>query len=79
MWHGGKLHGLNGSGRSPMRMPERVVEEFGPRSCTTPGAVRAWADLAACFGKLGLDRALAPAIDLAENGVAAGARVAHRW
>ena len=79
VWHGGKLHGLNGSGRSPMRMPERVVEEFGPRSCTTPGAVRAWADLAQRFGKLGLDRALAPAIDLAENGVAAGARVAHRW
>ena len=49
VWHGGKLHGLNGSGRSPMRMPERVVEEFGPRSCTTPGAVRAWADLAAAL------------------------------
>jgi gamma-glutamyltranspeptidase / glutathione hydrolase len=79
VWYDGKLHGLNGSGRSPQRMQERVVEEFGPRSCTVPGAVRAWADLAARFGKLGLDRALAPAIDLAENGVAAGARVAHRW
>jgi gamma-glutamyltranspeptidase/glutathione hydrolase len=79
VWYDGELHGLNGSGRSPQRMQERVVEEFGPRSCTVPGAVRAWADLAARFGKLGLDRALAPAIDLAENGVAAGARVAHRW
>jgi gamma-glutamyltranspeptidase/glutathione hydrolase len=79
VWHDGKLHGLNGSGRSPLRMQERVVDEFGPRSCTVPGAVRAWADLAARFGKLGLDRALAPAIDLAENGVVAGARVAHRW
>ncbi|MDX6628695.1 MAG: gamma-glutamyltranspeptidase / glutathione hydrolase, partial [Gaiellales bacterium] len=79
VWLGGKLHGLNGSGRSPQRMEERVVDEFGPRSCTVPGAVRAWADLAERFGKLGLDRALAPAIELAEHGVAAGARVAHRW
>ncbi len=79
VWHDGALHGLNGSGRAPGRMAERLVEEFGPRSCTVPGAVRAWADLAARFGRLGLDRALAPAIDLAEQGVFAGARVAHRW
>jgi gamma-glutamyltranspeptidase/glutathione hydrolase len=79
VWHGGKLHGLNGSGRSPRRLPEPVVEEIGPRSTTVPGAVAAWADLAGRFGRLGLDRALAPAIDLAENGVAAGARIAHKW
>ena len=79
VWHGGKLHGLNGSGRAPQRLPEPVVEQYGPRSCTVPGAVRAWADLAERFGRLGLDRALAPAIDLAEQGVAAGARTADRW
>jgi gamma-glutamyltranspeptidase/glutathione hydrolase len=79
VWHGGKLHGINGSGRSPMRLPEPVVEQYGPRSTTVPGAVAAWADLAERFGRLGLDRALAPAIDLAEKGVAAGARVSHRW
>jgi gamma-glutamyltranspeptidase/glutathione hydrolase len=79
IWHGGKLYGLNGSGRSPLRLPERVVELHGPRSTTVPGAVAAWADLAARFGRLGLDRALAPAIDLAENGVAAGARISDKW
>src|SRR6476619_2609574 len=79
VWHGGKLHGLNGSGRSPMRLPAPVVEPSGPRSTTVPGAVAAWADLASRFGRLGLDRALVPAIDLAENGVAAGARVSYKW
>ena len=79
IWHGGKLHGINGSGRSPMRLPEPVVEQFGPRSTTVPGAVAEWADLVERFGRLGLDRALAPAIDLAENGVAAGARISDKW
>src|SRR3954469_20500040 len=31
VWHGGTLYGINGSGRTPGRLPERVVEEFGPR------------------------------------------------
>ena len=79
IWHGGTLHGINGSGRSPMRLPEPVVEQFGPRSTTVPGAVAAWAELVERFGRLGLDRALAPAIDLAENGVAAGARISDKW
>ncbi len=79
VWCGGSLYGLNGSGRSPAHMSGRSVERFGPRSCTVPGAVRAWSDLAERFGRLGLDRALAPAIDLAENGVAASARISHRW
>ena len=30
-----------------------MVEQYGPRSCTVPGAVAAWADLAARFGRLG--------------------------
>src|SRR5205807_2424747 len=44
-----------------------------------PGAVAAWSDLAARFGRLGLDRCLAPAIDLAESGVAATPRIAQLW
>ena len=46
---------------------------------TVPGAVRAWGDLAARFGRLGLDAALAPAIDLAGRGVACSARIADKW
>jgi gamma-glutamyltranspeptidase/glutathione hydrolase len=75
----GQLVGLNGSGRSPARLTGRGVAPFGPRSVTVPGAVAAWGDLAARFGRLGLDRCLAPAIDLAETGLAATPRVAALW
>jgi gamma-glutamyltranspeptidase/glutathione hydrolase len=79
LWWDGELVGLNGSGRSPARLDGVGVDRFGPRSVTVPGAVAAWSDLAARFGRLGLDRCLAPAIDLAESGVAATPRVAQLW
>ena len=79
VWHGGELHGLNGSGRSPAVIDELRVDATGPRSVTVPGAVRAWADLAERFGRLGLEAALAPAADLAERGLACSARIAHKW
>jgi gamma-glutamyltranspeptidase / glutathione hydrolase len=75
----GELVGLNGSGRSPGRLDGRGLALFGPRSVTVPGAVAAWSDLAARFGRLGLDRCLAPAIDLAETGLAATPRIAALW
>ena len=43
VWHDGRLHGLNGSGRSPRVLDEVRVDQTGPRSVTVPGAVRAWA------------------------------------
>ena len=79
VWGDGGLHGLNGSGRSPASIDEIRVDERGPRSVTVPGAVRAWADLAERFGRLGLDGVLASAIDLAEHGGACTARIAHLW
>ncbi len=79
VWSGGRLHGLNGSGRSPAVLAGEAAEESGPRSVTVPGAVRAWADLAERFGRLGLDAALAPAADLAARGLACTARIADRW
>ncbi len=79
VWHDGVLHGLNGSGRSPAEIDELRVDAYGPRSVTVPGAVRAWGDLAERFGRLGLDAALAPAIDLAANGLACSARIADKW
>jgi gamma-glutamyltranspeptidase/glutathione hydrolase len=79
LWWDGALQGLNGSGRSPAELDEPRVDQYGPRSVTVPGAVRAWADLAERFGRLGLDTALAPAIEAAEHGVAATARVAAHW
>jgi gamma-glutamyltranspeptidase/glutathione hydrolase len=79
VWHEGRLHGLNGSGRAPSTIDEVRVDDHGPRSVTVPGAVRAWGDLADRFGRLGLDAALAPAIDLARHGLACSARIADKW
>jgi gamma-glutamyltranspeptidase/glutathione hydrolase len=79
LWWDGALHGLNGSGRAPAQIDAPTVDAFGPRSVTVPGAVRAWADLAERFGRLGLDAALAGAVDAAQHGVAATARVAEHW
>ncbi len=79
VWHDGRLHGLNGSGRSPGVLDVIRVDGSGPRSVTVPGAVLAWADLAARFGRLGLDRALSRAADLAERGVACTPRIADKW
>ena len=79
VWHDGELHGLNGSGRSPRVIDEIRVDETGPRSVTVPGAVRAWADLAERFGRLGLDRALSRAAELAARGVACTPRIADKW
>ncbi len=79
LWWDGELHGLNGSGRSPAFLDAPTVDRSGPRSVTVPGAVRAWADLAQRFGRLGLDAALAGAIDAANEGVAATARIATHW
>ncbi len=78
--HGdGSLQGLNGSGRSPRELDGGGVDRYGGRSVTVPGAVAAWFDLAERYGRLGFDRALGHAADLAEGGVAATARVGALW
>ena len=80
LWWEGDLVGLNGSGRSPADLPaDATVSKFGPSSVTVPGAVRAWADLAERFGRLGLDAAIGDAVDAAERGIAATERVALNW
>lgn len=83
----GTVHGLNGSGRAPAALtPDFIrsagLDEVHPDhgvSVTVPGAVDAWARLLDRFGTIGLDRALAPAIDLAETGVPIAPRVARDW
>ena len=79
VWEDGRLHGLNGSGRSPALVDELRVDATGPRSVTVPGAVRAWGDLADRFALLGFDSAVAPAVELAEQGLACTARISHKW
>jgi gamma-glutamyltranspeptidase/glutathione hydrolase len=83
----GKVHGLNGSGRSAMAATPEWLAASGlssiePRSIhavTVPGAIDAWSCLLERFGTMTLGQALQPAIALAENGLATSHRTAFDW
>jgi gamma-glutamyltranspeptidase / glutathione hydrolase len=79
VWADGRVHGINGSGRSPAWPDADAAEELGPRSVTVPGAVRLWWDLAERFGSIGLDEALEGAARIADDGLACTPRIAHKW
>ena len=74
----GRLHGFNGSGRSPAALTIEAVHAAGheamptrgPLPVTVPGAVDAWAQLLERFGRRSLADAVAPAADTAEAGYA---------
>ncbi|CAN5270343.1 gamma-glutamyltransferase [soil metagenome] len=83
----GKVAGLNGSGRSS-RLADAAwlagagLSEIAPtsvHSVTVPGAIDAWDRLLKRYGTIGLDKALAPAISLARDGVPVTPRVAWDW
>ncbi len=73
-----KLYGLNASGRSPKgRSLEQLKEQLGDADSipplghlpvSVPGAVDGWFELHERFGKLPMQKVLAPAIDYAEGG-----------
>ena len=75
---------LNGSGRAPAGMDADALRDAGiekiepgtPASITLPGAVDALCRLSERFGRIGLDRCLAPAVRYFEEGVPVAARVA---
>lgn len=78
----GALTGLNASGRAPAAADPDALEAVpvhGPMSVTVPGAVAGWAALLDRHGRLGLDRCLAAAIDIAERGFAATPVIAAAW
>lgn len=79
VWDGERVHGLDAGGPAPRTAPSRPVAADGPASAVVPGAVSGWELLSRRFGRLGLDTCLAPAIDLAEHGVAAGWNCARAW
>ena len=75
----GKLHGYNGSGRSPRGLSYTALREalgdaeriplFGPLSVSVPGAVDGWYALHERFGKLPMAELLEPAIRYASEGI----------
>ena len=78
---------FNGSGWAPAGVSAeklrseglKVIPETSPHAVTIPGAVDAWCQLNAAYGKLDLAQILAPAIGLAENGYRVTGRVALDW
>lgn len=84
VWDGRQLHGLNASGRSPAAWtPEYFggngVPALGWNSVTVPGAVSAWAELHAKFGKLPFERLFEPAISYGRNGFPVSPTIAQQW
>jgi gamma-glutamyltranspeptidase / glutathione hydrolase len=83
----GKILGLNGAGRSAFAAtPDWLqqsgltrIEPHGIHAVTVPGAIDAWDELLRAHGSYSLARCLAPAIALAEKGVATLPRVARDW
>ena len=72
----GKLYGLNASGWAPKGLTPEYLERKGvttmPQrgidSVTVPGAVDGWSKLLAKFGRMNLQKLLAPAIHYAREG-----------
>ena len=85
LWDGGKLHGLNASGRSPAAWtPERfkgrsAMPATGWDSVTVPGAVSAWVALSERFGKLPFVDLFEPAIRYASDGFMVSPVIARLW
>jgi gamma-glutamyltranspeptidase/glutathione hydrolase len=84
IWDGSELHGLNASGRSPGSWtPEyfggKGVPAMGWNSVTVPGAVSAWTQMHARFGKLPFERLFEPAIGYARDGFLVSPAIAGQW
>ena len=82
-----RIVALNGSGRAPRGLSAAAMRAAGHdkvplrgiEAVTLPGAMDAFCRLNADWGRLGLDRVLAPAILYAETGVPVAPRVAFDW
>lgn len=79
---------LNGSGRAPARLDlDRLrdvgygsgVPEFDAHTVTVPGACAGWSDMLDRHGRRSLAEALAPAIELAEEGFPVAPMTAGLW
>ena len=83
----GRIEGYNASGRAARNIdPEKLraqgltaIPDQSGLAVTVPSGVAGWCRLLEKHGTIGIDRALAPAIDIAENGYAVSPRVAFDW
>lgn len=82
-----RLHGLNGSGRSPYGMSLEYLQKqglkfipgFGPLPVTVPGCVDGWMTLHGRFGRTPMTTNLAPAIRYARDGFPLSEVIADAW
>jgi len=85
LWNGSDVVALNGCGRSPSDWsPERFTSytsmpDIGWESVIVPGAVAAWADLSAQYGKLPFEVLFEPAIRYANDGFLVSPIIARQW
>ncbi len=87
----GELYGLNASGRSPKALTleklRAVLEQndktqipaLGPLPVSVPGCVDGWFELHAKYGKLPIEKVLAPAIQYAREGFPVSELIAYYW
>lgn len=81
----GKLHALNGSGRSPAAATTEIVQARGHKTMpkmgilavTVPGAIDAWYTANQSLGKSDFSSLLQPAIEYAEKGYVVSPVIAH--
>ena len=82
-----KLHGLNGSGRSPRGLTREwfakngheSIPKYGPLPISVPGCVDGWFALHERFGKTSMRALLRPAILRAKEGVPVPQTIAEYW
>lgn len=83
----GRLHGYNGSGRSPKSLSlawfrehgYKAIPPTGPLPVSVPGAVDGWFALHERFGKLPMEKLLAPTVAYAREGFPVTELIAHYW
>ncbi len=83
----GRLHGLNGSGRSPKSLTRQwfidngyeQVPSHGPLPVSVPGCVDGWFMLHERFGSRPMRDLLAPAIQYAREGHPVAETIAYYW
>ena len=84
-----KVVGLNASGRAPKGQslddlvkrlgPGKMIPSHGSLSVTVPGAVAGWFELHRKYGKLPIEKVLAPAIAYANDGFPLSPFIAKGW